>query len=214
VTCRYRFDPNSGGSQQVLLALIPPKTSVLDVGCATGYLGSRLAAKGCAVWGIEQDEQACASVPPGAYVDVLCADIQGLQKLPWPPESFDVILAADVLEHLADPVSTLLLLKRYLRNGGHLLVSVPNIAHISTRFGLLRGNFRYETTGILDRTHFHLYTFATALDLLATAGFKPRRVLAGSDRFGTMLNRHPWLARPMRGLLAYNIVIEAEPSRQ
>ncbi len=196
----------------MLLALVPPSTAVLDVGCASGYLGSRLAAQGCTVWGIEQDEQACANVPQGAYVEVLCADIQQAQNLPWPPASFDVIIAADVLEHLLDPLKALLLLRRYLREGGRLLVSLPNIAHVSTRLGLLRGNFRYVETGILDRTHVHLYTFPTAIDLVASAGFTPLRILVGSDRFGVALNRHLWFGRLMRGLLAYNIVIDARAS--
>ncbi len=191
------------------MALIPPTVKVLEVGCASGYLGSRLAAKGCAVWGIERDLEAFTNIPQEGYVEVLRADVQQLQVLPWPLHSFDVILAADVLEHLIDPAQTLRLLRPYLREGGRLLVSLPNIAHLSVRLGLLRGAFRYEASGILDRTHVHLYTFATAVELVNDGGFMPERILAGSDRFGVVLNRMPRVSWLMRGLLAYNIVIEA-----
>ena len=206
---RYRFDPNLGGSQQVLLGLIPPGNDVLDVGCASGYLGRELALKGCQVWGIENDEEAFTHIPPATYVGLVRADLQVIDSLPWPEQRFDVIVAADVLEHLIDPVKTLAVLRHYLKEEGRLLVSLPNIAHLSIRMALLAGKFQYTESGILDRTHLHLYTFATAADLLRDGGFTPYRSLSGSDRFGAFLNRYRWLGRIFRRLLAYNIVIEA-----
>src|SRR5437879_5861620 len=100
---RYGFDPQPGGVHQLLVDRVPPRSAVLDVGCASGYIGAALAPKGCRVWGVDAMEAAVASVPASAYEDVLTADLDALTRLPWEGQRFDVIVAADVLEHLRDP---------------------------------------------------------------------------------------------------------------
>jgi 2-polyprenyl-3-methyl-5-hydroxy-6-metoxy-1,4-benzoquinol methylase len=81
-------------------------------------------------------------------------------------------VCADVLEHLARPETLLERIHGWLRPGGTLLVSLPNIANVSVRVSLLLGHFRYTDRGILDRTHLSFYTLASARHLLEGAGFE------------------------------------------
>jgi SAM-dependent methyltransferase len=115
-------------------------------------------------------------------------------------------VAADVLEHLRDPQRVLRLLERYLAPGGRLVVSLPNVANASVRVPLLFGRFNYADKGILDSTHVRLYTFETARALVESCGFSVERTYSGSNAFGFALNRFRAL-EPLRGLLAYNVIL-------
>jgi 2-polyprenyl-3-methyl-5-hydroxy-6-metoxy-1,4-benzoquinol methylase/glycosyltransferase involved in cell wall biosynthesis len=202
---RYARNRRRYGTHEVVLGLVPDGARVLDVGCASGYLGAALAERGCRIWGVDQDERALQGAGD-AYEELLAVDLERIDELPWPEESFDVVVAADVLEHLRDPVAVLRLLERYLAPGGRLVVSLPNVANASVRLPLLFGRFAYTETGILDATHVRLYTFETARALLDSCGFRVERAFSGSNTFGYVLNRFP-AARPLRGLLAYNIIL-------
>jgi len=203
---RYRRNFRTGGTHEVILGFVPPGSRVLDVGCGTGYLGEALAARGCLVWGIDVDLEAVRAARP-YYEDVAALDLDRVDRLPWPTTRFDVILAADVLEHLRYPSRTLRLLRCHLEPEGRLIVSLPNVAHLSVRVPLLFGRFRYRETGILDRTHLSLYTFETARELVESGGFRVESALVGSDHFGRILNRSRLLRRCLRGALAYNFVL-------
>lgn len=202
----YARNHRPQGTHEVILKLVPAESRVLDVGCATGYLGEALSDRGCLVWGLDRDAEAVGRARPH-YQDVCVLDLDEAERLPWPERSFDVIIAGDVLEHLRDPDRALSMLARYVRPGGKAVVSLPNIAHLSVRLPLLVGRFRYRDTGILDRTHLHLFTYKTACDLVESSGFRVDGLLSGSDRFGALLNRYLLLGRLLRGALAYSIIV-------
>jgi 2-polyprenyl-3-methyl-5-hydroxy-6-metoxy-1,4-benzoquinol methylase len=206
VPLMYRRNLHRNGAHELALALIPQGSAVLDVGCASGYLGEALAERGCRVWGLDRDRSAVEHARAG-YEHLQTLDLDAAEELPWPEAQFDVVLAADILEHLRDPGAALRMLHHYLRPGGTLVVSLPNIAHFSIRFPLLLGRFEYRDTGILDRTHLHHFTFDSARELLESCGFAVQRVLAGSDRLGGLVNAHALIGRPLRGLLGHNIVL-------
>jgi 2-polyprenyl-3-methyl-5-hydroxy-6-metoxy-1,4-benzoquinol methylase len=200
------------GTHELLLSLVPAGSRVLDVGCARGYLGAALIERGCRIWGLEQDPDA-AREAAALYQDVAMLDLDETGELPWPRDSFDVVLAADVLEHLRDPLRALRLLREYVRPEAAFVISLPNVAHASVRLPLFFGRFRYRESGILDRTHCRLFTFATARELVEASGLELERTRSGSDRFGGTLAA-PVFGRILRGLLAYNIVLLAkEPPR-
>jgi 2-polyprenyl-3-methyl-5-hydroxy-6-metoxy-1,4-benzoquinol methylase len=84
--------------------------------------------------------------------------------------TYDLILLLDVLEHLPDSSRTLQDLARHLVPGGHVIVSLPNIAHLSVSMPLLlRRRFKYQDAGILDRTHLRFFVEDTAIQLLNDA---------------------------------------------
>jgi SAM-dependent methyltransferase len=110
--------------------------------------------------------------------------------------TFDVVLYADVLEHLVNPLGELEKVAQFLAPDGVIIISVPNVAHWSVRFNLLRGRFNYAPTGIMDATHLRWFTSRTLLQLLKRAGFTPVQIKHSSGGFlpcyqNTMLSRIP-----------------------
>jgi methionine biosynthesis protein MetW len=162
-------------SHRLALAEVPDGARVLDVGCATGYLAAELTRRGCEVIGVEVDaaaaEQArahCAEVvvgdleAPATHAEVARAVGDG---------GVDVVLCADVLEHLRDPWTVLAWLRTLLRADGKAIISVPNIGHWTARRELLRGRFPYADFGLFDRTHLRFFTRDSARELATRAGF-------------------------------------------
>jgi methionine biosynthesis protein MetW len=165
----------------LIASFIPSGSRVLDVGCGTGLLGQMLSEQRDAeVVGVEPDLiRAELATARGLEVHVGYFSRPLIQKL----GSFDVILFADVLEHLSNPQSVLLLSREALKAGGNLIVSVPNVVHWAVRIEVIRGKFRYQPCGIMDATHLRWFTADSAKSLLASAGFKivQYRATAGSD---------------------------------
>ncbi len=107
--------------------------------------------------------------------DVIVGDIEEIE-LPYPEGYFDVIICADVLEHLFDPKSVLIKLRYYLNDEGILVTSIPNIANWKMRLELLQGRFEYTQTGILDSGHIRFFTYYTARRMLEETGFRITKV--------------------------------------
>lgn len=140
---------------------------LLDVGCARGHLSAVLASQGWRVTGIEYDA-ADAAVARDKGIDVIggtAEDAMGTMN-----EKFDVIVFADVLEHFVHPEDVLSQARALLAPGGRVVISIPNVAHLSVRLQLLMGSFTYTDRGILDRTHLHFYTKKTLKKMIVGAG--------------------------------------------
>lgn len=98
-------------------------------------------------------------------------------------KTYDLILLLDVLEHLPDSSATLKQVTTLLEPGGHVIVSLPNIAHLSVSGPLLlRRRFAYQDAGILDRTHVRFFVEDTAVALLNEANLIVTRGLVGGLR--------------------------------
>jgi 2-polyprenyl-3-methyl-5-hydroxy-6-metoxy-1,4-benzoquinol methylase len=154
-----------------LYELIPEGSRVLDVGCSTAAFGKVLIEnKKCDVTGIDLDEtditEARKNIGKALVMDINSDEASKLGK-------FDVIIFADVLEHLIDPRATLERLKRDMINkGGVILFSIPHMAHTSVRLQLLKGTFDYKERGLLDRTHLHFYDQHEVESMFADAGYQ------------------------------------------
>jgi hypothetical protein len=82
---------------------------------------------------------------------------------------YDIIYFGDVIEHLVDPIAALKKIKKHLSTEGKVLFSIPNMGHISIRLYLLKGQFDYGETGLLDKTHLHFYTLEEVQRVFASA---------------------------------------------
>jgi 2-polyprenyl-3-methyl-5-hydroxy-6-metoxy-1,4-benzoquinol methylase len=153
-----------------LLRAVGTGKRVLDVGCSSGYLAQPLSERGNTIVGIELDPDA-ARAAERFCERVLVGDVETME-LPLEPGSFDVVLCGDVVEHLRDPVASLARLRPFLKPGGHIVLSTPNVANWAIRLSLLGGRWRYTDRGILDRTHTHLFTRATLAEALRDAGYE------------------------------------------
>jgi len=201
------------GGHAKLLRLVGDGKRVLDVGCSSGYLARPLVARGCTVVGIEQDEDA-AEQAGEVCAEVLVGDAETLE-LPFEPASFDVVLCGDLLEHLRDPGAFLARVRPFVRPGGRLVLTTPNVANWSMRLSLLGGRWRYTERGILDRTHVHLFTRKTLVETVEGAGFRIVELdhTAPVPRFGTPAVERVAhaLARVRPSLLAYQFLLAATP---
>jgi len=164
-------DPTVRNSSQTLeLESVGNNKRVLDVGCATGFLGEALAAQGCTVTGVESDPQ--AALKARAHLDeVVEADLNATAIADlFPGREFDAIVFGDVLEHLMDPDAVLGSAVKLLAAGGIVVMSIPNVAHGSLRLALLQGRWDYRETGLLDRTHRRFFTREAVARMVAEAG--------------------------------------------
>ncbi|MDD2846532.1 MAG: methyltransferase domain-containing protein, partial [Rhodoferax sp.] len=146
-------------SLSVLAALVPPQASVLDLGCGSGALGQYvLETKGCSVDGVTLSEAEAAHARPH-YRRVVVDNLESCDLLAtFAGQRYDVIVCADVLEHLSRPEHVLAACRELLAPEGRLLISVPNVGYCGLIAELLLGEFRYREEGLLDRTHLRFFT--------------------------------------------------------
>lgn len=104
-----------------------PRKKIIDLGCGEGALVKEYFEKGYKIFGLDANYQS-------KYVSR--GDILNLKI---PSRSFDLALCLDVLEHfsLADQPRALKEIKRILKPGGELLLVMPNLAHLASRFSFL-----------------------------------------------------------------------------
>lgn len=165
-------------SSGLLMAMIPRGARVLDIGCGTGSISGMIRElRGADVLGIEpHPERAKKAETEGIKV------VNGVysDEIPRNHGRFDIVLFADVLEHLTDPAHILEQVKSALAPNGRVLASIPNVAHWSVRLRLLAGVFEYQPTGIMDATHLRWFTRDGARRLFHGAGYEVERFHAAA----------------------------------
>ncbi len=168
-----------------LLDLITaPPGLVLDVGCFCGAVGHRLKARypGVRVVGVEPLEQA-ANEARLVLDEVLAGKLEDvdLASAGVVDGSADVIVLADVLEHMYDPWRALQNLRELLRPGGIVLASIPNIRNWVVLEQLIQGDFEYAEAGILDITHLRFFTLNGVRRLFGETGYRVDQILHRFD---------------------------------
>lgn len=154
-TKTYTLKSGTSSSHRVILKKFTgkPSLNVLDLGSSDGLLGSQIEALGHSVLGVD------IAPSSGNRTNQIRADLNdGIPIAALPKAPFDVILCADVLEHLQNPENVLSDCRNQLAPGGTVLVSTPNFGHWYPRFRVFFGLFDYDIKGILDRTHLRFYT--------------------------------------------------------
>lgn len=157
----------------VLLELVDPAgMRVLDAGCGAGGNGALMKGAGAAeVVGVEL--HAAAAQQARAVCDrVLEGDLAALDLEALGPASFDLVLAIDVLEHLAAPEEVLRRLVGLLKPGGLVVACIPNVAHVWVFANLLAQTWPQKDSGIFDRTHVRFFARRDMVALLEGAGLE------------------------------------------
>lgn len=169
----YDFDPEGDGAAARVVQLTGPAKKVLELGCASGAMSKVLFEHyDCSIFAIELNKKFGAQAVP------YCKNIGFLdiETANWSKElgdeRFDVIIAADVLEHLRDPVQCLVSLKEYLAPEGYFVISIPNIGYNGILAELFYNDFQYRKVGLLDETHLRFW------------GLKGLKQLAADSRLG------------------------------
>ena len=176
-------------ARQDIVRLAPtPIARVLDVGCGPGLTGAALRVAGAhEVWGVERDpdlaQAALSRLDRVISVDVSMDPLVGLS-----PASVDLLVYADVLEHLVDPWSVLAAQRALLRPGGWAVISLPNVRHARVVAGLLlRGTFTYQAEGIMSIGHLRFFTTRSMRSLIKGAGYRIVREEANYAPWGRRL---------------------------
>lgn len=223
---KYDIDLERQGantSHAQVLDLVGTGRRVLDVGCSTGYLAAALKERGNRVTGIEIDPEAGERARPHLERLVI-GDLQTMDLAAELGEhAFDVVVFADVLEHLTDPLAVLRQAPSLLAPGGSVVVSIPNVAHGAVRLALLAGRFEYRDVGLLDETHLRFFTRSSVEELHRLAGLEPvdqRRTVAGPFDTEIPLEADDFAAPVVERVLAdpeataYQFVIRSIPTDQ
>lgn len=220
----YTFKDFEGSSHRILIKLIRRYAKrggvLLDLGAAGGELGAAVRDHFRRTLGFEYQTD-CLCDLRGRFDQALITDLETVKRL---PPSIDAIVLADVLEHLRDAPAILRLVRASLASGGFLFVSVPNIANITVRIGLMFGVFEYRDRGILDNTHLRFYTLRTIRREIENAGFRVMAVAGSSIPLRLIIGRFTpepllrlgerlltFLTRMWQSLFAYQIIIVAAP---
>jgi 2-polyprenyl-3-methyl-5-hydroxy-6-metoxy-1,4-benzoquinol methylase len=221
LTEEYQLKPSedsSHGRISKLLACRPP-SRILDLGCSSGLLSERLLQMGHEVIGVDVNEIEGVKERTSAFFK---ADLN--DGIPSEVGSnFDIVLAADVIEHVVNPGALMNQIRDVLNPHGTALVCVPNIAHWYPRFRSTLGMFDYDQRGILDATHLRFFTRRSLARLVEGRGFAIRRVeplglpldALGVDgtRARTLRLADRLLASLWPTMFGYQFLVEATPTR-
>lgn len=195
-------------TQQEILKLVGEEKIVLEVGSSTGYMTRIFLQNKCIVDVVEKDKKAIVKLPKSTRL-VLNYSIEDDRVKKLLSKDYDFIILADVLEHLVDPKKALDILFSIANQETKLLISMPNIASWTVRKQLFfRGDFEYQETGILDKTHLHFYTVNTLPKLLKQSGWKVNKLIGTIIRLPLegSIDKIPIINRVYQQFIRQNLV--------
>ncbi len=168
---KYLEEINDAILRQIPVNTTHNKPMVLDVGCGMGALSEAIQNKGYIVWGIDLNEEA-TRIAANRIEKIIHVDLTDFThiKKEIGNRKFDYLIFADILEHIHDPSKILEEYLSLLKDGGYILVSLPNTVAWTNRIKFLFGKFEYADTGIMDIDHIRFFTFKTAKRLITSAG--------------------------------------------
>ena len=148
---------------------------VLEIGCGIGATLGKIKYKypNSEVYGVEIVDKVAKL--GASNFEIICDNIEN-NSLPFEERYFDYIIFGDVLEHLREPETVLLNIKRYLKSGGSIIASIPNIMNAETIYQLLHGFFTYEQSGIRDRTHLRFFTLYEIVNMMERVGYQIKEI--------------------------------------
>jgi SAM-dependent methyltransferase len=197
-------------SHESLLAELAdlPMGRVLDLGCGDGHFAERIRGLGHRVVGVDDTEYDGVRDRMNLFVR---ADLnEGIPQGARVAAGYDVVIAADILQFLAQPDHLLRAIHSVLRPGGQVYVCVPNAVHWYPRLRFLFGRFDYDRRGILDVDHLRFFTRRSLRRLLVRTGYdildaQVKALPFGGQRF---------LARVLPDLFAYQLTARTTPHHE
>jgi glycosyltransferase involved in cell wall biosynthesis len=216
----YELKEGKHSSHRILVDLLtgsPPKR-ILDLGRSGGRLAERLRKLGHSVTGVD-------SVEVDGVWDRVDRFVPGDLEQGIPAEvgtGFDVVIAADMIEHLSRPGAMLRQMAKVVAPDGEILVSTPNFAHWYPRIRIASGFFSYDRRGILDETHLRFFTRRSLIRLVRAIGLEVRELRYTGLPFDVLTHDSGIVSRAMRGLdhglvwlrptlFAYQFVLRLRP---
>ncbi|MBF0359168.1 MAG: methyltransferase domain-containing protein [Magnetococcales bacterium] len=157
-----------------LLRLIPETaTNLIEIGCSSGALAREYKKlhPNCNYFGVDVDSKYVQMA--GRYCDeTLVADIETVDNSFFTQHKHrDCWVFGDTLEHLKNPWDVLQSIRGVIPSRGAVVACLPNAQHWSLQVRLSIGDFRYEESGLLDRTHLRWFTRETLQRLFLESGY-------------------------------------------
>nr|AGC71603.1 hypothetical protein [uncultured bacterium A1Q1_fos_1053] len=165
---RLKLSPHSSHGRLLSWLEWEQPLKILDAGCSDGQFGQLVRDKGHTVTGID-------IVKHDGVAERLDSFVETDLNSPLPAElhgKFNVVVAADIIEHVADPARLVIDLKATLAESGRIYLSVPNVSHWYPRSRIALGRFDYDERGPLDRTHLRFFTRRTLERLIRECGLQ------------------------------------------
>lgn len=159
---------------QDLLSLVPSSSKrLIEIGCSSGALAREFKklAPNADYFGVEIDSN-YADLAKRYCNNVVVLNIEDSDSNFWESNADrDCWIFGDTLEHLQNPWFILQKIHDILPDGGSIVACIPNAQHWSLQAKLSIGDFRYESSGLMDRTHLRWFTRQTIVELFDQAGF-------------------------------------------
>lgn len=188
---------------------VPENSSVMDVGCWNGGLGKKLIQdKHCEFNGIDFKKSVLRDAERNGYKKTFLIDLNSSpEKIKKISKKYDVIICADILEHLIDPQRVLSLLSMLLNKNGFIIISLPNVAFGLNRLNLFLGKWNYTEYGTLDKTHLRFFTESTLKTFVKESGLKIKK-FRPYNQFGFLSRIYP-IDQIFPNLLCYQFLVVA-----
>jgi 2-polyprenyl-3-methyl-5-hydroxy-6-metoxy-1,4-benzoquinol methylase len=174
----YVFEINEDDDSAAanILRMVGRSKRVLEIGAGPGSISRPLTLRNhCAVTALELDPN-CVPILETFCERVVQGDLNGSA---WTselePGSFDVVVIADVLEHLTNPWRTLKQVAPLLKRDGYVVSSIPNASHCTVLANFANDDVAYRDWGLLDRTHVRFFGVKNVQAMFEQAGLRITR---------------------------------------
>ncbi len=145
---------------------------ILDIGCSDGSLLVALGGDG-ETTGIELDDELAAAARTRIRTLIQGDALQATSDLCESGAEFDLVICADILEHLVSPELVMKNVAGMLAPDGQCVVSLPNVRFWTTFWELgVKGRWPRKPRGVHDRTHLRWFTHKDAVDMFTAAGLE------------------------------------------
>lgn len=219
----YQVDLEAESAPARVVRLVGEKKRVMEVGAGPGSITKLLTSVSkCRVTALEIDSEAIKKLTP------VCERVYqvDLNDKRWPEiiedgEGFNVIVAADVLEHVYEPLTVLTSMKSFLAEGGYMVISLPHAGHSVIHACLFDEDFEYGDAGLLDRTHIRFFGIKNIQRLFEDAGLKivHAEFVVRNPEHTEFANRWSKTSLELRNVLeknpygsVYQVIVKAVPN--
>ena len=169
----HKPDGYFSGTRDNMLKYVPEGVkTTLEFGCGYGGFSALLKKDlGVEAWAVEIDKEAAGEAAKKLDKVINADALESLSQVP--DDYFDCIIFLDTLEHLADPYSVLVALKKKLTGRGVVLTSIPNVRYYHNYIDFaIKGDWDYKDAGTLDKTHLRFFTYKSILKTFDHLGYE------------------------------------------